>query len=75
MSYALHASRQLLTSLFVLASGLPMVMAATEPIVPNSSFEEKGGQGPEAWSQETWGGRGQFEYASEGRTGRATRAR
>ena len=51
--------------------GWPAVCAAAaaETTVPNGSFEQAGDRGPEAWRPQTWGGRGEFEYASEGHTG------
>jgi len=38
-------------------------------LLPNPSFEEAAGSGPSAWKTQTWGGRGEFQYASVGRTG------
>ncbi|MBL7040477.1 MAG: alpha-L-arabinofuranosidase [Pirellulaceae bacterium] len=39
-------------------------------LIPNESFEEASGQKPAGWDTQQWGGKGEFAYATIGRTGK-----
>jgi len=39
-------------------------------LMPNASFEEASGQKPAGWDTQQWGGKGEFAYATIGRTGK-----
>ncbi len=39
-------------------------------LLPNASFEDAAGDKPASWASQTWGGKGVFEYAETGRTGK-----
>ena len=41
----------------------------SQNLIANPSFEEADGNNPAGWRTEAWGGRGDFTYASIGRTG------
>jgi len=49
---------------------LPAVSASAQVLnlLPNPSFEQ-GGDQPEGWTPQTWGGEGQFRYVDDGREG------
>ncbi len=39
-------------------------------LIQNPSFERGDANGPAGWRPQTWGGRGEFEYATQGRSGK-----
>ncbi len=62
--------RQALLALIV--TGLYGAGAAQESLpnlIRNASFEEATGEKPAGWTTQVWGGRGEFTFASIGRTG------
>ena len=50
---------------------LPAAETKDKPnLIPNASLEESDNDKPAGWSQQGWGGKGVYEYASTGRTGK-----
>ncbi|MBN1509408.1 MAG: hypothetical protein JW955_21355 [Sedimentisphaerales bacterium] len=58
----------LVVSLMSLILSAVPVPAQESNVLPNPSFEQ-GGDQPAGWTQQTWGGHGQFLYVEGGRTG------
>ncbi|MBN1341824.1 MAG: carbohydrate binding domain-containing protein [Phycisphaerae bacterium] len=52
----------------VLVLGMGPVARASE--VPNASFEQSDGKTPTGWKPHTWNGKGTFEHAENGHTGK-----
>lgn len=50
-------------------TGSGAAMTESKNLIENSSFEEERGGAPVGWRTQTWGGKGEFQYAQKGRSG------
>ncbi len=69
MRHSIHSPRFLVALSLALAVVVTCSLSGAEASVANGSFEQAGNRGPESWRRQTFGGGGDFEYATVGRTG------